>query len=421
MKKTVLFLASACTMAAIFVGCSNDSLEDTTTNSSDILLEKSGNEIMNEDVGKGQPIPGQYIVVYNTDFGKSMNLQSSKNSVLNLTKEILGATNKKLSSELKIKNIYSKSINGVTLSLNKEQINTLKKDKRVKFIEQDQIVQFAPPCGSPNGGPCDGGGGGGGGDTTQETPWGITRVNGGLNYTGTNVAWVLDSGIDLDHQDLNVNASRGYNAFTSGKDGKSLDDGNGHGTHVAGTIAALDNTVGVIGVAAGAEVIPVKVLGARGTGSYSGVIAGVDHVAANGSPGDVANMSLGGPISVALESAITAASAVGIRFMLAAGNESQDAGNVSPARVNGNNIYTISSMAQGDNWSSFSNYGNPPVDYCAPGSSIKSTWKNGGYNTISGTSMAAPHAAGVLLLGNASNGGTVNGDPDGTADTIIVH
>lgn len=212
-----------------------------------------------------------------------------------------------------------------------------------------------------------------------------------------------------------------FNAFTSGKDGRSLDDGNGHGTHVAGTIAAKDNTEGVIGVAAGATVIPVKVLGARGSGSYSGVIAGADHVAANGTAGDVANMSLGGPISVALEDAIASAAQNGIRFMLAAGNESQDANNVSPARINGNNIYTISSMSQGDNWSSFSNFGNPPVDYCAPGSAIKSTWKKGGYKTISGTSMATPHAAGVLLLGNASIDGTVNGDPDASPDSIIVH
>jgi subtilisin family serine protease len=412
MKKNVLFLASAIAAVSIFVGCSNDSLEESITNNSDIVIE---------ELGMSQNIPGQYIVVYNTNVAKSMGLQRSKNAVLDLTKEILGVTKAKSTAALEIKNIYSRSINGVSLTLNDEQLNTLQNDKRVKFIEQDRIVQFAPPCGTPNGGPCDGGGGGGGGDTSQETPWGISRVNGGVVYTGNNVAWILDSGIDLDHTDLNVDASRGFNAFTSGRDGKSLDDGNGHGTHVSGTIAAIDNNEGVIGVAAGATVIPVKVLDSRGSGSYSGVIAGVDHVAANGASGDVANMSLGGPVSLALENAISAASVGGIRFMLAAGNEAQDANNVSPARVNGNNIYTISSMAQGDNWSSFSNFGNPPVDYCAPGSSIKSTWKSGGYSTISGTSMATPHAAGVLLLGIARNGGTVNGDPDGSDDTIIVH
>jgi len=177
------------------------------------------------------------------------------------------------------------------------------------------MITFAPPCGTPKGGPCDGGGGGGGGSDSQETPYGITRVNGGVTYTGNGVAWILDSGIDLDHPDLNVDASRGYNAFTSGKDGKSLDDGNGHGTHVAGTIAAIDNTEGVIGVAAGATVIPVKVLGARGSGSYSGVIAGINHVAANGSSGDVANMSLGGPVSQAVDDAVkNAAQSSGFLF-----------------------------------------------------------------------------------------------------------
>jgi len=420
MRRNVKFLATSLAVIAMAVGCSDDTIEDGIDPSSDLITVQDGNEVMNENVGTGQLIPGQYIVVYNTEFGKSMDLQSSKEAVLNLTQEILGG-NKSL-EELKIKNIYSKSLNGVTLSLNNEQLKALNADSRVKFVEQDQIVQFAPPCGTPNGGPCDGNGGDdGGNDSGQETPWGITRVNGGVAYSGNNVAWVLDSGIDLDHADLNVDASRGFNAFTSGRDGKSLDDRNGHGTHVAGTIAAIDNSIGVIGVAAGASVIPVKVLDSRGSGAYSGVIAGVDHVAANGSSGDVANMSLGGPVSVALEQAIQAAAQTGVRFMLAAGNEAQDANNVSPARVNGNNIYTISSMAQGDNWSSFSNYGNPPVDYCAPGSAIKSTWKSGGYNTISGTSMATPHAAGVLLLGNAGTSGTVNGDPDGNADAIITH
>ncbi|MCK5102731.1 MAG: S8 family serine peptidase, partial [Cyclobacteriaceae bacterium] len=229
--------------------------------------------------------------------------------------------------------------------------------------------------------------------------------------------------IDLDHVDLNVDASRGFNAFASGRDGKSLDDGHGHGTHVAGTIAAIDNEVGVVGVAAGATVIPVKVLNSRGSGSYSGVIAGIDYVGANGEPGDVANMSLGGPASQALDEAVKDASERGINFCLAAGNDSDDANNYSPARANGSNIFTISAMDANDNWASFSNYANPPVDYCAPGVSIKSTWKGGGYNTISGTSMATPHAAGVLLLGEANivDIVKVNGDPDGNPDPIIVH
>ena len=361
------------------------------------------------------PIPGQYIVVLKGT--EKQKIVPGNVSQLEDIKTDIYIRNT-INSE-SIKNSFNHSVVSFVAELSDEQLESLRKDENVSYIEQDRIVTFAPPCGTPKGGPCDGGGGG---SDSQETPYGITRVNGGVTYAGSGVAWILDSGIDLDHPDLNVDASRGYNAFTSGKDGKSLDDGNGHGTHVAGTIAAIDNSTGVIGVAAGATVIPVKVLGARGSGSYSGVIAGIDHVAANGSSGDVANMSLGGPVSQAVDDAVkNAAQSSGVKFVLAAGNESTDANNSSPARVNGNNIYTISAMNSNDAWASFSNYGNPPVDYAAPGVSIKSTWKNGGYNTISGTSMAAPHAAGVLLLGNASTDGTVSGDPDGNADSIIVH
>ena len=365
-----------------------------------------------------QVIDGQYIVVMKgSDSGKFK--LGDVRQVEEVRSQLVADA--KIAPE-KIVHKYNNVIAGFTAQLSDAQLEILKEKSNVDYIEKDRIYTFAPPCGTPNGGPCDGDGGGdGGGSSSQETPYGITRVNGGATYTGSNVAWVIDSGIDLDHPDLNVDASRGYNAFTSGRDGKSLDDGNGHGTHVAGTIAAVDNNQGVIGVAAGATVVPVKVLDSRGSGSYSGVIAGVDHVGANGSNGDVANMSLGGPTSQALDDAVLSASSNGIKFVLAAGNESTDANNSSPARVNGSNIYTISAMDSNDNWSSFSNYGNPPVDYAAPGVSITSTWKGGGYNTISGTSMASPHAAGVLLLGNAGTDGNVNGDPDGNPDPIIVN
>ncbi|HKK25747.1 MAG TPA: S8 family peptidase [Gracilimonas sp.] len=365
-----------------------------------------------------QVIDGQYIVVMKgSDSGKFK--LGDVRQVEEVRSQLVADA--KIAPE-KIVHKYNNVIAGFTAQLSDAQLEILKEKSNVDYIEKDRIYTFAPPCGTPNGGPCDGDGGGDdGGSSSQETPYGITRVNGGATYAGSNVAWVIDSGIDLDHPDLNVDASRGYNAFTSGRDGKSLDDGNGHGTHVAGTIAAVDNNQGVIGVAAGATVIPVKVLDSRGSGSYSGVIAGVDHVGANGSNGDVANMSLGGPTSQALDDAVLAASSNGIKFVLAAGNESTDANNSSPARVNGSNIYTISAMDSNDNWASFSNYGNPPVDYAAPGVGINSTWKNGSYNTISGTSMASPHAAGVLLLGNAGTDGSVNGDPDGNPDPIIVN
>ncbi|MDH3322418.1 MAG: S8 family serine peptidase, partial [Flavobacteriaceae bacterium] len=246
--------------------------------------------------------------------------------------------------------------------------------------------------------------------------WGITRVGGG-SYNGSATAWIIDSGIDLDHPDLNVDVARSASFLSRG----DADDQNGHGTHVAGTVAAIDNAIGVVGVAPGATVVAVRVLDRRGSGSTSGVIAGVDYVAANAQNGDVANMSLGGGVSTTLDNAVIAAAASGVKFALAAGNESDDANNHSPARANHANIYTVSAMDSNDNFASFSNYGNPPIEFCAPGVSIASLWKSGGYNTISGTSMAAPHVCGLLLLGNVAKDGTVNNDPDGNADDIAHH
>lgn len=404
-------LAATVMAAAFMFSCSQDKEENQSLEEQQVA--PSSSEI----------IQGQYIVVFNTDVTGDEGAKypesytKAQESVKAKTEQILSES---AIEDADIIAVYSKVLNGAAMKLTAEQVELLRGKKEVSYIEEDRIVTFAPPCGTPNGAPCDGGGGGGG-SSSQETPYGIARVNGVANYTGSSVAWVIDSGIDLDHPDLNVDASRGFNAFTSGRDGKSTDDGNGHGSHVAGTIAALNNEVGVIGVAPGATVIPVKVLDSRGSGSYSGVIAGVDHVGAYGNSGDVANMSLGGPTSDALDQAVLSASQQGIKFALAAGNDGADANNSSPARVNGTNIVTISAMDSNDNWASFSNYGNPPVDYAAPGVAVKSTWKDGGYNTISGTSMASPHAAGVLLLGNAGTDGTVNGDPDGNPDAIIVH
>lgn len=190
------------------------------------------------------PIPGQYIVVLKGT--EKQKIVPGNVSQLEDIKTDIYIRNT-INSE-SIKNSFNHSVVSFVAELSDEQLESLRKDENVSYIEQDRIVTFAPPCGTPKGGPCDGGGG----SDSQETPYGITRVNGGVTYAGSGVAWILDSGIDLDHPDLNVDASRGYNAFTSGKDGKSLDDGNGHGTHVAGTIAAIDNSTGVIGVAAGA-------------------------------------------------------------------------------------------------------------------------------------------------------------------------
>ena len=280
-------------------------------------------------------------------------------------------------------------------------------DPRVELVEQDAVVSLNLPRETAK----PGGGGGG-----QTTPWGITRVGGAGNGTGK-TAWVIDTGIDLGHADLNT--SRACHASFVTRGNSSPSDGNGHGTHVAGTIAAKDNGQDVVGVAANAYVCAVRVLDNSGSGTWEWILNGVNYVAANASSGDVANMSLGGSGSNAtLELAVANAASLGIRMVLAAGNNGAHANNFTPARVNGNNIYTVSAIGSNDCLASWSNYGNPPVDYAAPGVGILSTRKGGGTTTMSGTSMAAPHVAGVLLLGSVRTSGHASCDPDGNPDPI---
>lgn len=281
--------------------------------------------------------------------------------------------------------------------------DAIRTDPRVLIVERDGPVSLIRPievAARP------------GGSSGQKTPWGITRVGGSGDGTGK-TAWIIDTGIDLDHPDLNTSRSC-HAAFN----GNGPDDQNGHGTHVAGTIAAINNGIGVVGVAPNAFVCAVRVLGASGSGTWEQVINGVNYVAANGASGDVANMSLGGSGSNAtLEQAVRDASAQ-VKFAIAAGNSGANAANYTPARVNGGNIYTVSAIDSKDCMPSWSNWGNPPVDYAAPGVSVLSTYKGGGTKTLSGTSMASPHVAGILLLGAVSADGNATCDPDGNPDPI---
>jgi hypothetical protein len=254
-------------------------------------------------------------------------------------------------------------------------------------------------------------------ETSQCTPWGITRVGGGLSGIGKR-AWIIDSGIDMDHPDLNVNTTLSYSVI----DGEpSPDDLNGHGTHVAGTVAAIDNGFGVIGVAAGAEVVAVKVFpnGLTST-STSNVLAGLNYVAAHAAAGDVVNYSISSSVYELTDMAALAVAEV-CPIVISAANAASDANNFSPQRVQSPNVFVISAMDINDNYASFSNYGNPPINYCAPGVKVASTYKNGTYAIMNGTSMAAPHVTGLLLLGDICASSTVNNDPDGTPDPIAEH
>jgi subtilisin family serine protease len=313
-----------------------------------------------------------------------------------------------------VKAVYRNAIRGFAAHMSDQAVTAMRRaNASIAFCEQDAVATIvdAQVKARP---------GGGGGSTVQIKPYGITRVGGGGVFTGTGRAFVIDTGIDPTHPDLNVDTALAANFSRE----SNYVDNNGHGSHVAGTIAAKDNGIGVIGVAPNARVVPVKTLDRRGSGSCSDIISGVDYVAGVGRPGDVANMSVGCPVIVALDNAVLAAGAKGIVMALAAGNESQNISNVSPARAgsvsSSDNVYTISAIDSGDRFASFSNFG-AGIAFAEPGVSVQSTYKNGGYATLSGTSMATPHAAGLFLIGPVRSGGTAINDPDGQADTIGVH
>ena len=381
-----------------------------------------------------RPIPNQYIVILNPTVAKTA-LQVYESQSFSTRDEqvktgievertaqnnILAIAQKLGISQSSVLGIYSGVNVGFFATIPddvaKRLIANIKQFPEVSSITQDQTVARA-------------------GELTkskvphlismaQSVPWGVA-------FTGwTNMpnqiywAWILDTGIDLQHQDLNVLGSAPFaKSFIAGQ---TVQDGHGHGTHVAGTVAAKNNTFGVVGVAAGARVVPVKVLSNSGSGSWGGVLAGVNHVATYGIPGDVVNMSLGGTGTyAALETAIaTLAGSRKIFFSIAAGNSNLPATGFTPARTNGVNVYTISAMDNRCNIAGFSNYGNPPVDFAAPGVGILSTYKGNTYATMSGTSMAAPHVAGILLLnsGLVRSGGCCAGrlctDKDAIKDLV---
>ncbi|TXE12170.1 S8 family peptidase [Algoriphagus aquimarinus] len=399
-KKPVL--CAGVLLAFLAFSCQQEAESPITGDSMEFVGYKSG------DI-----IPGKYIVTFQPseiNFRKDLSYVATQDAMRKTSSALLA---KYRIAEENLTYVYGNSIQGFAVTLSDEQLESISKDPSVKGIEPDRIIALAPPSGKKPGN------GGGGGSTSQQTPYGITRVGGGATYSGSKKAYIIDSGIDSSHPDLNVNITAGFNAFSSGRDSDLATDGNGHGTHVSGTIGAINNSIGVIGVAAGVTVVPVKVLDSRGSGSYSGVIAGVDYVTANANSGDVANMSLGGPVSSALDAAVVALGGAGVKVALAAGNESDDANNHSPARANGTNIYTVSAIDSSDRFASFSNYGNPPIDFAAPGVGVLSTVP-GGYASYSGTSMASPHVCGLLIWGIPSNGGTAIGDPDGNSDIIAI-
>jgi subtilisin family serine protease len=276
---------------------------------------------------------------------------------------------------------YQRALKGFSVRLNEQQAARLADDPNVEFVEEDSIVSL--------------------GATQTNATWGLDRIDQrdlplnatyNFNATGSGVrAYIVDTGIRATHVEF---GGRVVSGFTAINDGLGTNDGNGHGTHVAGTVGGS-----TWGVAKNVTLVAVRVLDSSGSGTNSGVIAGVDFVTSNHQAGQpaVANMSLGGGASSALDTAVANAVTDGVTFAVAAGNENQNACNVSPARTA--SAITVGSTTTTDARSSFSNFGTC-VDIFAPGSSITSAWRTSdtATNTISGTSMATPHVAGVAAL-----------------------
>jgi subtilisin family serine protease len=313
--------------------------------------------------------------------------------------------------------VYEHALRGFAITVAEQGAAGIGRDRRVASIERDQLFTT----------------------TEQAIPTGIKRTfasgNANLDIDGIDDTRVdvdiaiIDTGLDSDHPDLNI--AGGTNCTGGGPfrqkctDG-SYEDGNGHGTHVGGSAAALDNGVGVVGMAPGARLHGVKVLGDNGSGYTSWIIAGIDWVTARASTIEVANMSLGCECSsTAQDTAIANSVAAGVTYAVAAGNSAKDASTFSPA--NHPDVITVSALADfnglagggaaqtcrsdvDDTLADFSNFG-ASVEIAAPGVCILSTWPGGGYNTISGTSMASPHVAGAAAVLASSR-------PNATPDAI---
>jgi subtilisin len=294
---------------------------------------------------------------------------------------------------------------GFVARLSRRQSDALKSDQDVELVEEDRVIALDKGCYelvSPS--------------TVQ---WGVRRT-GTADGTGKHV-WVIDTGVDTGHPDLDVDTILSK-CFISNQ--TSVEDNNGHGTHVAGIIGALNNSFGVVGVAAGVKIIALKALDDDGNGTISQLIRALDYVGQHAQPGEVVNMSLGSDtISLALDNAVLSLAERGILFSIAAGNDSQKASLSSPARVNHPNVYTVSAIDSLGRFAFFSNFGNDVVDLAAPGVRIASTYIKGRYARLSGTSMAAPHVAGILVVkGKAiSTNGTALNDPDGVPDPIASY
>lgn len=306
------------------------------------------------------------------------------------------------------KSLYIGAVCGFTAKLTSEQVAKLQTHPDVKGVYQDYQIKPAPVAHGLNPPDIQ--------ITSQYTPCTVTNAGGSADGSAKITwIWIIGSGIDGSHPDLNVQTNQPF--AISFVPGETWTDNSGLGTHVAGIMAAKNNRIGIVGISAGAKVVPVKVLDSSGIATWSSVLAALNHIAMHNLPGDVVCLPLGGRegpdcynCNPAVRDAITNLANAGLWVVMNAGNDASDGRGFCPGCTNGTRIFTVSSISCSKTASPFSNFSPAVVDWVAVGEDAYSTLPGGKYGTLSGTEVAAAAVAGIIHSKGAQpvSGGTVN-------------